>query len=446
MKHNSAERFIVFVTPLLALASAHADEWSQFRGPRGDGVVAELTHPLSWSANENLLWKTALPGTGWSAPVVVGNRVFISTASGGSLKQPKKMSEGVADPASFGLGGRKPSNALRFELHCLDLATGRILWSQLIAEEEPKLAIHPSNTFATETPAADAERVCVAFGTIGKLAAFSHEGKELWRFEYEPGKVDQGFGTGSSLALFEDRLFLQNDNEKQSTLTALRLSNGEKIWAVTRDCDSSWATPLVWRNSKRVEVVACGGGKVMSYDPKDGAMLWEMGGIDSAFSASAASNADYLVFANSGPFSQNFMYAIRPGAAGDITLKAKETSNEGVAWRVGKPGVGMCSPLIFDGLIYAPAEGKLKTFDVATGAEVYRQRLPEAELFVSSAWAGAGHVLMLDEAGRTYVLQAGREFKLLNTNRIEDTFWATPAIAGAKLLLRGVNGLYCIGK
>lgn len=423
-----------------------ADDWPQFRGPKGDGSLASVRHPLEWSADQNVAWKAVVPGSGWSSPIVVGGRVFVTSAvSEGELK-PKNMQEGARDARSLPIPGFvKPLDVmLRYQVHCLDLATGEITWSRVVVEDKPKIAIHPSNTFATESPAADEERVYAFFGTVGVLAAFDWSGNLVWEKRLDVYPVTFGFGTGSSLALADGRLFLQRDNDEKSSLTAFDAKTGQEIWKVDRESKTSWSTPFVWKNRSRTELIACGSGSVLSQDPATGEEIWRLERITSSFSASPTANEDYVFFGSSGPLSSSPLYAVKAGAVGNITLERGKKSNEYVAWYRTGSGPGMASPVVYGDLLYVPAEGILKVFEVATGEPVYRQRVPGAKIFVASPWAADGKIFFLDEEGKTFVLKAGRTFELLGTNTIADTFWSSPAIAGPEVLLRGVHGLYCI--
>jgi outer membrane protein assembly factor BamB len=422
---------------------AQAGDWPQFRGPHGTGVVDDLRHPLEWSDEKNLAWRAELPGQGWSTPVVIGSRIFVTCATGEWLDPPKDMAAGVMDPGSMGLGRRKPDEAARFEVLCLDLADGKVLWRQVLHDGIPAIPVHPSNTFATETPAADARRVYVYFGTVGVLAALDHDGRTLWRKERAVRKVASGFGTGSSLLLHDGRLFLQDDNEELSSLTAFNPETGAELWSVVRDVETSWSTPLIWAGSRN-ELIACGGNAVHSYAPETGQELWRLTGLSSSFSASPAVAAEGLIFGNSGPMSGSPLYAVKPGGRGDLTLARDQSAGEFVAWSRRNTDIGMASPVIVAGRVYVPGDGRLKVFDAASGQEVYKARLPEGRMVAASAWAGGGHVFLLDEEGRTFVVKAGPTFDLAAVNRIDDTFWASPAIAGESLLLRGVEALYCI--
>lgn len=430
---------------LVALARAgSAQDWPAFRGPTGDGVApAGAKHPLTWSETENIAWKVELPGSGWSAPIVVGDHVFVTTATADKLAAPKDMSAGVRDPGSFGIGNKKLDQPIRFELHCLSLTTGQKKWSRVVREAPPMLSVHVSNTYATETPAASQDRVVAFFGTVGALACYDFDGNRVWEQTVPVGKVSNGLGPGASPVILDDRVLLQVYNEERSSLAAYALADGAEQWRAASDAKTSWSTPFIWRTS-RLEVIACGAGEVVGLDPEDGRELWRLGGIPSSFSASPTATRDFLCFGSSGPMSGSPMYAVKPGAMGDITPAGDAESAQALAWKQSRTGIGMASPLLHENRVYVPAEGRLRVLDLRSGEEVYRARLPEGRIFVASPWFASEHVFLLDEAGRTYVLAPGSAFKLVGVNRIDDLFWASPAIAGDSLLLRGVKALYCI--
>ncbi|MGB0717654.1 MAG: PQQ-binding-like beta-propeller repeat protein, partial [Phycisphaerae bacterium] len=258
------------------------------------------------------------------------------------------------------------------------------------------------------------------------------------------------FGTGSSLMMHDGRVYLQRCNEESSGLHVFQIDSGKKVWSVDPKSSTSWSTPYLWRNSNREVVVIGGSGSLTGYHPASGDKLWRMNGIPASFTSSPVADGDRLLFGTNSPFTASAMYALTSTADGDIEANPKTIENgkdrsESIGWFTSKAPIGMASPVVTHGLMYIPSgSGKLRVLDSKTGEEVFRARLPQGKEIVASPWAGNGKVFILDEDGRTYVIQTGREFKLLHVNRIEDTFWSTPAIAGKDLLLRGVDALYCI--
>lgn len=427
---------------------AGADDFPQFRGPAGTGVVPAGDPPTAWADGKGLAWKVDVPGTGWSQPVVVGETVFVTAAVGENLRRPKDMAAGARDPASIPLiGQRKALQAdVQWQVFALDARTGTLRWNATIAEGQPRFPIHPSNTYATETPCADLERVYAYFGATGTVAALDHDGQRLWTVELGAYPYANGFGSGSSPALHNGKIILTCFNEENGFIVALDTRTGREIWRNERaKSGSAWASPLVWKNSRRTELVACGDKLVTSHDPATGAEIWRLGGIDTAFAPSPALDGDTLILAASSPFSSSPMYAIRAGATGDITLKPGEKSSRDVAWFQTKAKVGMASPVAANGYVYFAANGTLTCYEVATGKRIYIERLPGGRMVAASPALIGDKLLVLDEAGTATWVRTGPAFAVVGGGELEDTFWASPALVGDKLYLRGVNSLYCLG-
>jgi outer membrane protein assembly factor BamB len=474
-------------------AVALAGDWPQFRGPGGTGVAADAPAPAEWAADKNVRWKVTVPGYAWSSPIVWGDKVFVTTAVSDKQSKPRAMGFGGGGggpggggfrpggpgggppgdrpmpppggggpggggfrpgggpgggggfgPGRMGSGGPPPDAVYRWELVCLDRATGNVLWKQTAAERKPAIPANMGNTFASETPLTDGERVYAYFGTTGLLACFDLAGKPLWSKDLGAHKMMAGWGTGSSPALADGRLFVQCDNEEKSFLAAFDAKTGNELWRADRDEKSSWGTPFVWRTKGRTEIVALGN-RVRSYDPAGGKVLWELA-AGGQFNASPTADEELLYFGTSGPMSNGPLYAIRAGAAGDLSLKSGETSNAGVAWYRSGAGPRMASPLLYQGRLYVLGQGILGCYDAKTGKPAYeKERLPRAKGFTASPWAADGKLFCLDEDGQTFVVQAGPEFKLLGTNKLDsEMFWASPALAGGDLFVRGLDHVYCI--
>jgi outer membrane protein assembly factor BamB len=362
-------------------------------------------------------------------------------------------------PGGFG-GGRPPDVVYRWEVYCLDRTTGKVLWKQLALEGKPRIAIQQSNTYATETPITDGERVYAYFGMHG-LFCYDVAGKLVWKKDLGAYPTSMGHGPASSPVLDGERLFVQVDNEEKSFLVALDARTGKELWRVDRAERTNHSSPIVWQNKRRKELVAVGQ-KVRSYDPATGKLLWELGMGGGRGCATPVGDAERLYVgceAGFGGFGGGpgggrggfggggggGLFAVQAGASGDLTLKEGDTSNAGVAWSLSRGGPEKASPLVYQGHLYVLRQsGILACYDAKTGQEVYRQRIPSAGAFWASPLAGDGKLFCLDERGTTHVIQAGPKFKVLAKNRIDEMFWATPAVAGGALLLRGVDHLYCV--
>jgi outer membrane protein assembly factor BamB len=447
-------------------AAAWSADWPQFRGPNGSAVSAEKNLPAEWSADANVAWKAQTPGYGWSCPVVAGDKVFVTTAATDNQKKP---ASGFG-PGSFGPGagrpgfgpgmGRPPNDVYKWEVYCLSASDGKVLWHQTAAEHKPTIPIQASNTYATETPVTDGERVYAYFGMTG-VYCYDLDGNQVWKKDLGSYRMMMGYGTGGSPTLDGDRLFIQCDNDEKSFLIALNKKTGEELWRTDRPEGSTWSTPLVWKNKVRTEIVCLGSRKVRSYDPETGKQLWELGGMSGQVHASPVASEDLLYVGTGGGFApgRGFgpgssgpgaggkpLFAVKAGASGDITLKGDATSNDGVAWFLPQAGPPMASPLLYDGYLYILEQrgGQLSCYDAKTGDRVYRERLPGATGCTSSPWAYDGKVFCLADDGRTYVVQAGKDFKVLGKNDLDSMCYSSPAVAGGALFLRTVDSLYCI--
>jgi outer membrane protein assembly factor BamB len=386
----------------------------------------------------------------------------------GQKKQLKDMRANFPRGGFGGFGRQKPPDVTyKLEVYCLDRGSGEVLWKKTAYEGKPRIPTFPSNTYATETPVTDGERIYAHFGMHG-VYCYDFSGKQLWKKDLGSYAMAMGYGTGSSPALADGRLFIQCDNEEKSFLVALDAKTGEELWRVKRTERTGFSTPFIWKNKVRTEVVCLGIPKVHSYDPKTGEQLWELGGMAGQAKASPVASAEMLYVGTGdgfgggggrggrrGPGGGGFvfnsnrpLFAVKAGASGDITLKSGTTSNDGIAWYQAKAGPQTASPLLYQGRLYVLDErgGFLSCYDAKTGEQAYKERLRGARGFTSSPWACDGKVYCLDDAGTTYVVQSGPAFKLLGKNVIDEMCWSTPAIAGQALFLRTVDRLYCIAQ
>jgi outer membrane protein assembly factor BamB len=426
---------------VLALAPLSADDqWPQFRG-RTSGVAADNPRlPDTWSPTTNVVWRADVPGIGWSSPVVWDDLIVLtSVIPTGSIELPEKGFYGGGG-GSFVAKGEH-----RWMVYGLDFKTGRVRWERELRRAQPTAMRHAKNTYASETPIIDGERIYVYFGGLG-LFALDMQGKELWNNPMDPVTM-RAWGTGASPAVHGGRVYLVNDNDDRSSLTAYDAKSGKVVWTIPRDETSNWSTPYIWEHDGVTEIITTGSRQVRSYD-LNGQLKWHLKGMTSLHVPTPVSGPDML-FISSGFLGDAFrpVYAIRPGASGDISLKGEEKSNEFVAWSNPRLGTYITSPLLYGGHYYTLMDrGFLLCHDARTGEEVYpRQRITaEASGFTSSPWAYNGKVFALSEDGDTFVMQAGREFKLLGKNSLGEMAMATPAIVQDSLLLRTASKLYRI--
>jgi outer membrane protein assembly factor BamB len=418
--------------------------WPQFRGPGARGVSTNTSAPERWSASENIAWRADIPGRGWSSPIVWGDRVFVTAAvSSGTNETPGK---------GLYIGGERP-NAPRpehqWKLLCLDLSSGKAQWERIVHQGPPPGPIHVKNTYASETPVTDGERVYVLIGNVG-VYCLDVAGKEVWSKPLEARKMGHGWGTAPSPVLHQDRLYVLSDNEEQSYLLALDKRTGKEIWRVDRDEKSNWSTPLVWDTAQRSEIITAGSGKVRAYD-LEGKLLWWFKGMSSITIATPYADQGLLYITSGFVMDKSRpVYAIRPGASWDISLPKGQTTNASIAWCQPLAAPYNPSTLVYDGRLYVLHDmGFLSAYNAHTGELLYdRQKLPGGLHFTASPWACNGRIFCLNEDGLTFVLRAGDRFELLHQNKLpaDDMCMATPALAGDRLLIRSAARLYCIAK
>lgn len=426
---------------MLGSAAVRAN-WPQFRGAGSRGVARDDSRlPETWSRTENVAWRRPLPGMAWSGPIVWGDRVFLTNcASSGAVETVKK---------GLYFGGNRPEppqDVHRWTALALDLKTGKKLWEAEAHEGVPGTSRHLKNSFASETPATDGERVYAHFGHLGTFC-YTLEGEPVWSKRWPPRATRYGWGTAASPALHQGRLYIVNDNDEESSLTALEAATGQVIWRVARDEGSNWATPFIWEHEGRTEIVTPGTNNVRSYD-LDGKLLWELGGM-SSIAIPTPFAAHGLLYVTSGYVGDETrpVFAIRPGAEGDISLKDGETSNEAIAWSLPQGGPYNPSPVVYGDLYYTLYDrGFLTCHDAKTGQEVYgKQRLDrETQAFTASPWAYNGKVFCLSEDGDCFVVEAGADYRLLGKNSLGEFTMATPAIAQSGLVVRTAEAVYRI--
>jgi outer membrane protein assembly factor BamB len=437
-------RIAILILTMTGFPALGAGEnWPQFRGEGARGVSDDSALPDSWSTTQNVRWKIDVPGHGWSSPVVWGDKIFVtSVISEGAVEEPKK---------GLYFGGNRtdiPSSIHHWMVYCIDWETGDILWERQAYQGQPKESLHLKNTYASETPVTDGKRVYVYFGNLG-VFSYDMKGELAWSRFWEPVKTRYGWGLAASPVLHEDRLIIVNDNEDQSFITALDKQTGEEVWRVDRDEGSNWATPLVWNNDLRTEVVTPGTDRVRSYG-LDGTLLWEFRGMSSITIPTPFSDSG-LVFISSGYVGDELRpaYAVRLGASGDISLQENETSNEYIAWSLRQAGPYNPSPLVYGEYYYTLLDrGFMTCHKARTGELVYSKRRIErgSGAFTASPWAYDGKIFCLSEDGDTFVIKAGPEFELLGKNSLDEMSMATPALSQGSLIIRTASKLYRIAR
>ena len=455
-------------SPIIASKDEKGKNWPRFRGPTSVPVSDHPNLPESWSTTDNVEWVTDVPGVGWSSPIVWEGKIFVTAAtSEQSMKQPSLgtdfSNQYIAELRGEGLSPKEINKRLylrdrempdeitiRLMLYCYDLETGKPLWKHQIYQGSPRSGRHRKNSYASETPVTDGERVYVYVAHHG-LYAYDFNGKQMWFTPLQVHQTIRDFGAGASPALHGDRVFVLNDNEDQGFIAAFETSTGTERWRTLRTIKekrkTGWSTPFVWENELRTELITIGPGTVVSYS-LDGDELWHMNRMSVVAIQSPFAWNGYLYVTSGSSGSPNKpIAAIRPGGSGDITPLEPGNKNDYVIWYNQLAGGSyLPTPLIYRGDLYVLYEkGILARYNLNTGERTYRSRIaPGAASFIASPWAYNGKIFALNEEGDTFVIEAAKEHRLLGISSLDDWTMATPAIVGDRLLIRTKNYLYCI--
>jgi outer membrane protein assembly factor BamB len=418
-------RFLIAAS-VCSAAPAIAEDWYQFRGPSGNGTSTGVSLPTNWGPDSNIKWKASIPGEGWSAPVIVSGRVIVTTA--------------VSD------GGKDPDSVHQWQVICLDEKTGESLWTKTAKVAKPTIQTHRDNTYASETPVSDGQRVLAYFGMTG-LFCYDLDGNEIWSKDLGSYVMRNDWGTSSSPVIKDGLVFIQVDNEESSFIVALDMKTGEERWRKAREESSNWGSPIIWKNRVRTELITSGN-VIRSYDPANGEILWELEFGRSGINSTPAGDEDLLMVGHVGR-NGGGMFAVRAGASGDISLNLGEKSNDFVAW-TSDEGPGRSSPVVTSEFVYllGGRGGMVTCMNAQTGEVVFKERVPGAGAFWASPWIHDGKVFCTDENGKTFVLQPGNQLNVVATNDLpvgqNDRYWATAALANGAVFVRSTSALYAI--
>ncbi len=439
--------FVSVFALILTTVSCIADDFAQFRGPAGTGVAPSQPIATNWSADKNVAWKVRNPGAGWSQPIVWGDRLYLSAAVGEKDLRPSNFADGVKSPQSMGVSmfAKVPDFPLEWKVFCLSVVDGSTIWEKTVTTGKPKFPIHPSNSWATETPVADTDGVYVYFGASGVVAALGHDGEVRWADDIGAFKTSNSFGTGSSLAIHDGRIFAQNFNEENAALVCFNTITGEKVWTANRqDKGTSWSTPLIWKNVERTELIVSGGEQVDSFNLESGELFWTLKNVKASTACTPGADNERLYFGGSDPFSKGPLFAVRPGGSGDLSPEKKNAQFASCQWLQERQGPGMASPVSSGKFVYTTDNNILKCFNAETGERLYQTRLPGLEMVAASPILIGDKVLLVDENGKACIVAASAQFEVIGRGELPDTFWATPAVSKGAIFLRGVESLYCI--
>ena len=460
---------VVVCALLLMSITVHAQDtaWPQFLGPDSNPVGKHGKLAERWSKTENVEWSIQIPGRGWSSPIVTGGKVYLTTVTTEGKSKPPQAgteysNEYVAELQKQGLSMQEiikrvterdielPTEVqLHYFLYCLNLKSGKVEWTKEFHTGHPPGGRHRKNSFVSETPVTDGKFIYVYVANLG-IWAFDLKGKQVWTTPLESQPMYLDLGGGSSPVLAGNLMIVLSDNQKQQYIAAFDKQTGKQVWRTNRDLGgnappvqrSGWSTPFVWKNAQRTEIVTTGPGEAVTYD-LNGKELWRMKGL-AGTPVPTPFAYESLLYLNGG--ARRPLFAIRPGASGDISLKEGQTSNEFVVWSQPRGGTYLPSSVAYQGAIYTLTEtGILNRYDAKTGKETYKTRIdPAAKNFTTTPWAYNGKLFCLSEEGQTFVIATGEKFELSHINELDDMAQASPALVGERLLIRTEHTLYSI--
>ena len=369
--------------------------WPRWRGPSGQGLVAPGKYVNRWSPTTNVKWRVKLPGSGNSSPIVWGDRIYLTAAQQGGA---------------------------RLSLVALYRADGRGLWETMVPQDGV-VHVHQKNGHASATPVTDGRMIYASFGRHG-LVAFDTSGKIVWHRRFGP--IDNYHGPAGSPVLYKDRIFLYQDHQgstaQKAFVAAFDAKTGNTIWETPRSQTVGWGSPIVLNAGTRDELVVNSQQRVTAYDPATGKELWTVRGMTFEVIPTPVVG-EGLVFASSGRAGPT--YAIRPGGNGDVT-------GTHVAWSTPKGSPFVPSAVVHEGLLYLvnDMQSILTVYEAKTGALVYQGRMGVArrEGFSASPVIVNNELFFTNDDGETFVVKAGREFRLLHTNTLGERTLASPAL------------------
>jgi outer membrane protein assembly factor BamB len=400
-------RIAILLVWTLGAAHAAAQSWPEFRGPGGQGHSSDANVPLEWSESKNIAWKVAVPGTGWSSPVIANGRVWLTTA----------------------VPGRDTSlRALAF-----DMTTGKELVNVEVFRTRPTNQINPKNTRASPTPIIEGDRVYVHFGADG-TAALTTTGGVVWKRQYS---YESQHGAGGSPVLYGDLLIFSCDGASDAFVVALDKQTGKQRWKTPRRSpwDQAYTTPLVIRVGDRDQLVSVGAYRAAAYDPLTGKELWRVSYADGFSNVPRPVYGHGLVYIATG-FQQPTVIAVRPDGTGDVTRTH-------VAWTLRRGAPFTPSPLLVGDELYIVNDaGIASCLDAKTGEIRWQERL-NGTFSASPVFAG-GRIYFLSEDGVATAIAPGTTFRRLAVNAIDGATLASMAVADGSMFVRSNTHLYRI--
>ncbi len=422
-------------------------QWSQYRGYLSSGSLDDADLPVSWDlgSNENVLWKTELPGLGLSSPVIWGEKLFITSA----------ISTSDDDGLKAGIYGSIESvddnSEHEWKLFCINKNSGEIIWEKISFRGIPEQKRHPKSSHANCTVATDGKYVVAFFGSEG-LYCYDLEGNLIWKKDF--GVLRSAFFRvesaewefGSSPIIYDGRVIIQCDVMEDSFIATYDLKSGKELWKKERDEYPGWCTPNIYTDNGKVRIAVNGFKHRGGYDLETGEEIWKMsGGGDIQIPTPVVGNE--LIYFNSSHGPKSPILAIKKNSRGDITLDEGQTTNSYVKWSIPRGGSYMQTLLAYDGFLYnLDWNGRFTCYDAENGEEIYNKKMGRSSSFTASPVASDGRIFIVSDKGAVYVVKSGKEFEILSNPKLNDVCMVTPAITDGIIFFRTQKGLIAFSK
>lgn len=424
--------------------------WTRFRGSDGNGNADGLEVPADFDAtiNKGVAWKTKIPGVGHSSPVIWGERIFVTTAE--ALDEAAKYDLRVAS----GFDTHAEDIDYRWSVFCVSLASGEIIWQKKLDEGRPRAKRHVMSSHANCTPAIDAENLVINLAGQG-VFCLSHDGQLKWKKDL--GKLAAGWfmdpgyewGFASSPVLRDGHVYLQCDVFEGSFISSLDVANGDEVWRTNRTEISSWGTPLLMQvgDHKQLQIIANGTRAICGYDAATGKELWRIEDNSEVTVASPIANGKHVIVTG-GYQPVKPIFSIDVTQRGNLTPEADSGSKgqRGLQWWLPNGGAYGVTPIVYRDVLYIlQSNGVLTTYDANSGEPFYKKRVVSGRSgdIVASPIAADGKIYIIGGDGDVFVLSAGKEYKRPMVCPIGEQVMATPAAAQGRLIVRGLNHLFC---
>jgi outer membrane protein assembly factor BamB len=386
-----------------------AQNWPGWRGPSGDGTSSETNLPTKWDSTTNVLWKSPIPGVGYSSPIVWEDKLFTLTAL-------PETQEKV--------------------LLCYNSKNGDLLWQKTVLKGKFE-AKHNDNSFASGTPVTDGKLIYLSLldGQEVVVAAYDFQGKQVWI--QRPGTFSSPHGYSCSPVLYKDKVIINGDSRGDSFVAALSRVDGHTIWKIPHNNPShSFSTPIFREMAGKMQMILGGNKEVSSYNPDDGSRYWFVNGPSEDFCSTPVYNAKSGLLLVSSSWPKRILLAIKPDGKDDV-------SNTHVVWQSTKGAFYVPSPVCTEDYLFTTmTSGQVHCIEAATGNIVWVEQLGKQ---YSSAVLANGLVYMPNDDGVITVIEPGPAFKSVSKNSIGERMFASPAISNGRIFIRGFQHLFCIG-